>query len=101
MNQYEELLKHVYSTGAEKSDRTGTGTRSVFGAQIRFDLSKGFPLITSKKVHLKSIIHELLWFIKGDTNNQHLQDQKSVFGTRMRHANFWMNKAYFIIKKMI
>ena len=74
MNQYEELLKHVYSTGAEKSDRTGTGTRSVFGAQIRFDLSKGFPLITSKKVHLKSIIHELLWFIKGDTNTKYLTD---------------------------
>jgi thymidylate synthase len=74
MNQYEELLKHVYSTGAEKSDRTGTGTRSIFGAQIRFDLSKGFPLITSKKVHLKSIIHELLWFIKGDTNTKYLTD---------------------------
>jgi thymidylate synthase len=74
MNQYEELLKHVYSTGAEKSDRTGTGTRSVFGAQIRFDLNKGFPLITSKKVHLKSIIHELLWFIKGDTNTKYLTD---------------------------
>lgn len=74
MNQYEELLKHVYSTGAEKSDRTGTGTRSIFGAQIRFDLSKVFPLITSKKVHLKSIIHELLWFIKGDTNTKYLTD---------------------------
>jgi thymidylate synthase len=74
MNQYEQLLKHVYSTGAEKSDRTGTGTRSIFGAQIRFDLSKGFPLITSKKVHLKSIIHELLWFIKGDTNTKYLTD---------------------------
>jgi thymidylate synthase len=74
MNQYEELLKHVYSAGAEKSDRTGTGTRSIFGAQIRFDLSKGFPLITSKKVHLKSIIHELLWFIKGDTNTKYLTD---------------------------
>jgi thymidylate synthase len=74
MNQSAELLKHVYSTGAEKSDRTGTGTRSVFGAQIRFDLSKGFPLITSKKVHLKSIIHELLWFIKGDTNTKYLTD---------------------------
>jgi thymidylate synthase len=74
MNQYEELLKHVYSTGAEKSDRTGTGTRSIFGAQIRFDLSKGFPLITSKKVHLKSIIHELIWFIKGDTNTKYLTD---------------------------
>ncbi|MBJ7428637.1 MAG: thymidylate synthase [Bacteroidia bacterium] len=74
MNQYEELLKHVYTTGAEKSDRTGTGTRSIFGAQIRFDLSQGFPLISSKKVHLKSIIYELLWFIKGDTNTKYLTD---------------------------
>jgi thymidylate synthase len=74
MNQYEELLKQVYTTGAEKSDRTGTGTRSIFGAQIRFDLSKGFPLITSKKVHLKSIIHELLWFIKGETNTKYLSE---------------------------
>lgn len=74
MNQYEELLKNVYTTGAEKSDRTGTGTRSIFGAQIRFDLSQGFPLISSKKVHLKSIIYELLWFIKGDTNTKYLTD---------------------------
>lgn len=74
MNQYEELLKHVYTTGAEKSDRTGTGTRSIFGAQIRFDLSQSFPLISSKKVHLKSIIYELLWFIKGDTNTKYLTD---------------------------
>ncbi len=74
MNQYEELLKHVYTTGAEKSDRTGTGTRSIFGAQIKFDLSQGFPLISSKKVHLKSIIYELLWFIKGDTNTKYLTD---------------------------
>lgn len=74
MNQYEELLKQVYTTGAEKSDRTGTGTRSIFGAQIRFDLSQGFPLISSKKVHLKSIIYELLWFIKGDTNTKFLTD---------------------------
>ena len=86
MNQYEELLKHVYSTGAEKSDRTGTGTRSIFGAQIRFDLSKGFPLITSKKVHLKSIIHELLWFIKGDTNTKYLTDN----GVRIWDE--WANK---------
>ncbi len=74
MNQYEELLKHIFTNGAEKSDRTGTGTRSIFGAQIRFDLSKGFPLITSKKVHLKSIIYELLWFIKGETNTKYLTD---------------------------
>ncbi len=74
MNQYETLLKHVYNTGADKSDRTGTGTRSIFGAQLRFNLSEGFPLITSKKVHLKSIIHELLWFIKGETNIKYLTD---------------------------
>lgn len=74
MNQYETLLKHVYTTGADKSDRTGTGTRSIFGAQLRFNLSEGFPLISSKKVHLKSIIHELLWFIKGETNTKYLTD---------------------------
>jgi thymidylate synthase len=74
MNQYETLLKHIFETGADKSDRTGTGTRSIFGAQLRFDLSQGFPLISSKKVHLKSIIHELLWFIKGDTNIKYLTD---------------------------
>ena len=74
MNQYETLLKHIFETGADKSDRTGTGTRSIFGAQLRFDLSQGFPLISTKKVHLKSIIHELLWFIKGDTNIKYLTD---------------------------
>ncbi len=74
MNQYETLLKQIYEQGTFKSDRTGTGTKSMFGAQIRFDLSEGFPLITTKKVHLKSIIHELLWFIKGDTNIQYLKD---------------------------
>jgi thymidylate synthase len=74
MNQYEQLLKHVYKNGAFKSDRTGTGTKSIFGAQLRFNLSDGFPLITSKKVHLKSIIYELLWFIKGETNTKYLKD---------------------------
>jgi thymidylate synthase len=74
MNQYENFLKHVYETGSDKSDRTGTGTRSVFGGQLRFDLSESFPLITTKKVHLKSIIHELLWFIKGDTNIAYLKE---------------------------
>jgi thymidylate synthase len=73
-NQYETFLKHVLENGAKKTDRTGTGTISVFGGQIRFDLSEGFPLITTKKVHLKSIIHELLWFIKGETNIAYLKE---------------------------
>jgi thymidylate synthase len=74
LNQYETLLKHVYTNGIDKSDRTGVGTRSIFGYQMRFDLSEGFPLVTTKKVHLKSIIHELLWFLKGDTNIKYLTD---------------------------
>ena len=74
MNQYEQLLKHIYETGTFKADRTGTGTRSIFGAQLRFNLQEGFPLISTKKVHLKSIIHELLWFIKGETNTQYLKE---------------------------
>lgn len=74
MNQYEVLLKHIFDTGTFKADRTGTGTKSIFGAQLRFDLQKGFPLITTKKVHLKSIIYELLWFIKGETNTKYLKD---------------------------
>jgi thymidylate synthase len=73
-NQYETFLKHVLENGAKKTDRTGTGTVSVFGGQIRFDLSEGFPLITTKKVHLKSILHELLWFIKGETNIAYLKE---------------------------
>jgi thymidylate synthase len=73
-NQYEQFLKHVLENGAPKNDRTGTGTISVFGGQLRFNLEDGFPLITTKKVHLKSIIHELLWFLKGDTNIAYLLD---------------------------
>ena len=74
MQNYLDLLRHILDTGTDKTDRTGTGTRSVFGYQLRYDLSKGFPLVTTKKVHLKSIIYELLWFLKGDTNIKYLND---------------------------
>ena len=76
MKQYLDLMRHVLEHGHKKSDRTGTGTISVFGYQMRFDLSLGFPLVTTKKCHLRSIIHELLWFLKGDTNIQYLKDNK-------------------------
>ena len=72
MKAYHDLMRHVLDNGIDKSDRTGTGTRSVFGYQMRFDLSEGFPLLTTKKLHLRSIIHELLWFLKGDTNIKYL-----------------------------
>lgn len=74
MKQYHDLMKHVLDFGANKTDRTGTGTKSVFGYQMRFDLTEGFPLLTTKKVHTKSVIHELLWFLKGDTNIKYLKD---------------------------
>lgn len=74
MRAYLDLMTHVLNTGIDRSDRTGTGTRGVFGYQMRFDLSDGFPLVTTKKLHLKSIIHELLWFLNGDTNIKYLKD---------------------------
>ncbi|MEN9853866.1 MAG: hypothetical protein RIS77_561 [Pseudomonadota bacterium] len=75
MRQFHELMRHVLDHGAKKSDRTGTGTLSVFGHQMRFDLSEGFPLVTTKKLHLKSIVYELLWFLSGNTNNQWLKER--------------------------